>query len=122
MILGGVRDIKYFYIIEMPSRKTSRRGRQTKRKTYRRRSVKRGGSLKTKRGGVAANQCAHYRQKLNEFINRLQDATPETIMDLYQDIRIAHREARRAGCIEEANAMDNWEVNIFTPRMNAMMR
>jgi hypothetical protein len=92
-----------------------------RRKTHRRKTHRRKTHRNIKKGG-RDNQCLTYTNKLNEFVNRLQDATAATIVDLYEDIHATLRAAHAAGCHTEKQAIQDWEDAVFQPRMNELMR
>ena len=67
MILGGVKDIKSLYFIEMV-RKTYRRRKQTKRKTSRRRRT-----IRRRKGGRNNQHNNEFDDRRANLINALQD-------------------------------------------------
>jgi hypothetical protein len=102
------------------TRKT-RRHNKSKRKSLRRVHKRR--QTKRKHGGNNMNindHCHMYRDKLNDFRNRLQDITLNTYEDLSNDVKNMYDEALRAGCKNEADALELFENNELYPRIDEL--
>lgn len=102
------------------TRKTHKQ-HKSKRKSLRRVHKRR--QTRRKYGGnnnmnVNNDYCKIYRDKLNEFRNRLQDITLNTYEGLVNDVRNMIDAAKNAGCINEKDALEIFENNELQQKIN----
>jgi hypothetical protein len=106
------------------ARKNIRKTRRIKRKLSRRAHKRRQTRRIRRRGGNnnmnINDHCQMYRDKLNEFRNRLQDITLNTYEDLSNDVKNMYDEAVRVGCKNEADALELFENEELNPKLDEL--